>query len=224
MQEQDKGLSVQFFLHPQENPRKSKEAGRPIFDEIEMVSIAAPGNTKSEVVAFASSEHYDSNVQKQWTYAERFPEHYDAFKRGLDSQVQGTPLSEVGFLTIAQKAELKAKKIVTVEQLAAMADRDIKKMGIGFREHVDAAKAYLDVSSGTSELAKEMEELRRQIAELKGGQERSTEETGSQFAAMEEEDLRNMLQDAGVQVDGRWKKARLVKEADTLHSKAVEAA
>jgi len=224
MIEQDKGLSVRFWLHAVENPAKSKAAGRPIYDEVEMVSIMAPGNTKTEYTARADRMHYDSNVGQQWTYAERFADHYAAFKSGMEQLGQGTPISEAPFLSIGQKAEMVAKKIRTVEQLAAMSDRDIKAMGYGFRAHVDAAKAYLDTATGTAALAGEMAELRRQLAELQGGKVQAPVAASSQFASMDEEDLRNMLTDAGVAVDGRWGKARLVQEADALAAKATEAA
>jgi len=227
MHEADKALSVRFWLHATENKRKSKEAGRPIFDEVEMVSIVAPGNTKTEYTARADSEHYDSNVQRQWTYAERFAEAYEAFKRGLEDHVSGTPLTEVPFLTVGQKAEMRAKKIVTVEQLASMSDRDIRASGMGFRQYVDMARAYLDTAKGTSDLAAELAELRAKVAAMEGQAVPVAEEPEvdvvSQFNDMDEEDLRNMLSDAGVAVDGRWGKSRLVKEAEAL-AKASEAA
>jgi hypothetical protein len=226
MHEADKALSVRFWLHATENPRKSKEAGRPIYDEVEMVSIMAPGNTKTEYTARADSMHYDSNVSRQHTYAERFPEAYEAFKRGIDDHVSGTPLSEVPFLTVGQKAEMRAKKIHTVEQLAAMSDRDIRASGMGFRQYVDMAKAYLDTAKGTTELADELAALRAKVAAMEGQAEPVEAEADepSQFASMAEEDLRNMLSDAGVAVDGRWGKPRLVKEAEALAAKATEAA
>jgi hypothetical protein len=224
MHEADKELSVRFFLHATENPRKTKEAGRPIYDEVEMVSIMAPGNTKSEYTALAHSMHYDSNQSKQHTYAKRFDDHYEAFKKGLDEHLSGTPLAEVPFLTIGQKAEMRAKGIKTVEQLAGMADRSIRSAGMGFRQYVDAAKAYLDKANGTAQMANEMAELRRQLEELKAGQAPVVEEVAegpSQFATMAEEDLRNMLTDAGVAVDGRWGKSRLVAEAEKLAKEAA---
>lgn len=226
MIEQDKGLSVRFFLHAVANPAKSKEEGRPIFDEVEMVSIMAPGNQKTEFTARANRMHFDSNVSRQWTYAERFAEHYEAFKKGIEHHGQGTPLNEVPFLTLAQKAEMKAEKIVTVEQLAAMPDSNIRRKGVGFRQHVDAAKAYLDTANGTASLSAEMAALRAELAALKGGKapDSETQPRTSQFDGMAEEDLRNMLTDAGATVDGRWKKPRLIEEAEKLAAKATEAA
>lgn len=227
MQEQDKSLSVRFWLHPCENPAATKKQGRPIYDEVEMVSIMAPGNQKTEFTAHANRMHYDSNVGRQWTYAERFPEAYDAFKRGIENQMHGTPISEAPFLTVGQKAEMRASKISTVEQLAAMSDRDIRSKGMGFRAHVDAAKAYLDTTTGSAALSGEMAELRRQNEEmanrLKSLEGKSAAKTDSQFAMMDEEDLRNMLTDAGITVDGRWGKEKLVKVAEEAAEKAEAA-
>ena len=224
MEDADKKLSVQFFLTTKEDPRATKEAGRPIHKEVEMVSIQAPGNQKNVHTAFAHAKHYDSNISAQRTYAERFAEHYDAFKRGLDHQEPGTPLAEVAFLNMAQKADMRAMKITTVEQLAGMADRDIRTKGMGFRQYVDAAKAYLDKASGTNAIAAEMAALRAEIERLKSKpEEPETSSAPSPFDQMEPEDLRNMLTDAGVDVDGRWGKARLVQEADKL-AKTKEAA
>lgn len=225
MNEQDKSLSVHFFSHPVENPRKTKEAGRPIFDSVEMVSIMAPGNTKTEYTSKASSMHYDSNARKQWTYAERFADHYAAFKRGSESQQPGTPLSEVPFLTLAQKAEMTAMKLHTVEQLAGMADRDVAKKGMGFRAYVDSAKAYLDTTQGTNALQSEMEDLRRQLAAMKANAptESATEaeESAIEFDGMEDDDLRNILKDAGVSWDKKWARARLVSEIRKLEKEAA---
>jgi len=223
MNEADRNLSVRFWLHPKENPRKSKEAGRPIYDEVEMVSIMAPGNTKTEFTGRAHSMHYDANEQRQRTYAERFAEHYSQFKAGLEEQVQGTPLSEAAFLSVGQRAEMRAKQIKTVEQLAAMSDRDIQKMGMGFRKHVDAARAYLDTANGTSVMTKEIEELRRQIAALQasGPAVQAPEPETDQFDQMADEDLKNMLTDAGVTVDNRWGRKRLLEETRSLAREAA---
>lgn len=223
MNEHDKALSVRFWLHAVENPRKTKEAGRPIFDEVEMVSIMAPGNTKTEYTARADSWHYDSNESRQRQYFERFAEHYEAFRRGVEDHVSGTPLTEVPFLSVGQKAEMRAKKIVTVEQLASMSDRDIRGAGMNFRQYVDKARAYLDTAKGTSDLAAELAELRAKVAAMEG-QATSVAEgpevnVSSQFSDMDEDDLRNMLTDAGVAVDGRWGKARLMREATALAEK-----
>lgn len=221
MNENDAKLSVRFFLHPQQNHKKTKEQGRPIFDQVEMVSIQAPGNRKTEHVANAHSMHYDSNVGKQHTYAERFAEAYRAFKDEVEDHVAGTPITEASFLDTAQKAEMRAAKIYTIEQLAGMADRNVRNMGMGFRTYVDQAKAYLDTALGTTALASEMDELRRQIAELKAGKEPVVEPSGADFSSYTDDDFRNMLTEAGITVDGRWGRERLIHEFEKATAEAA---
>lgn len=226
MEEQDKTLSVRFWLHPRENPAETKRQGRPIYDEVEMVSIMAPGNQKTEFTARADRMHYDSNVGRQWTYAERFPEAYAAFKRGIEDYVQGTPIADAPFLTVGQKAEMKASKIATIEQLAGMTDRDIRAKGAGFRAHVDAAKAYLETTTGASALTADMEELRKQnealmarLSALEGGKKDVPASDEGEFAGFGDDDLRNMLQDAtGEAPDGRLGRKGLIKKLRELQA------
>lgn len=223
MHEADRALSVQFFLAPIENPKKSKEEGRPIYDEVEMVSIMAAGNTKTEFTARADRMHWDGNNNKQWTYAERFPDHYAQFKQGIAEQVSGTPITEAPFLTVGQKAELKADGIKTIEQLAAMSDTNIRRKGMGYRERVDKARAYLDATTGTTQVFKELEDLRAQLAALQGEKapETPAEAPVMGFDQYSDEDLRNMLTDAGKTPDGRWGRDRLVKELTDMAEEAA---
>lgn len=228
MHEADKVLSVKFFLHHKENPRKSKEAGRPIFDQVEMVSIMAPGNRKTEFTAPADEVHFNGNEKRQMTYAERFAEQYDAFKRGVEEQLVGTPLSEAPFLRAqpALRAEMEAAKIFTVESLAGMSDTNIRKMGMGFRKHVDEAKKYLETSSSNATMQAELEKLRKQVADLQGTPTAKADDTTEPdvFDLMEPEDLRAMLTDAGEEVDGRWGAEKLRAKAREISAEAEEAA
>lgn len=220
MHEADRGLSVQFFLKPRENPRRTKEEGRPIFDEIEMVSIAYPGNKTTQMTAPALKVHYNANIKAQQTYAERFPEQYRQFKDGIAEQVSGTPIHVLG-LSTAENAELAASKIKTVEQLANMPDANIRKMGPSFRSRVDHAKAYLETATGATAMRDEMAALRAELEALRAQNPAPAPAPEvDPFAGMEDEDLRNMLTDAGVDVDGRWGRKRMLDELAKLREAA----
>ena len=214
----DLGLGVAFYVKAVENPRKSKEAGRPIFDNKEYVHIRFPADNKRELHAPAHDMHYVTHLKRQMTYAERFPEVYKAFKESGETVVNGTPIAELPSLTEAQRAELRAQKIMTVEQLANLPDATIKRMGMGAREMRNQAEAYLSVASGTAEVAG----LKRQIADL----QKMLSATPApmpvdEFADMSDDDLRNILTDAGKDVDKRWGRKRLI---DEIRAGAEEAA
>jgi hypothetical protein len=218
MENPDETLGVKFFIKAMENPRKSKEAGRPIFDDVEMVSIIIPGDTKQERVAPAHEMHFVSHKRQQMTYAERFRTFYEAFRDEREDFIGGTPLDLVTFLTPSQREELTRQKIRTVEQLAGLQDRIINRMGPGWREKVEAAQAYLKRSEGTAEV----EALKAQIAEL---QAMLAPAQSDPFDGFDRDDLFNMAQDAGLEPRANASRESLVKMlADAAAKKAKEAA
>lgn len=215
----DTGLGVEFFTKAVEHPAKTREAGRPIFNDMEYVRISFPGDSKRELVAPASEMHYVSHAKQQMTYAERFAGSYAAFKDSNTEYVSGTPIDELTALTASKKAELKAMKIRTVEQLAGLPDVTIKKIGMGAREMVEQAQAFLAAASGTAEIA----ELRRQLAELQAA--KAAPETSDEFSGFSEEDLKNMIQDAGGEVPrGNAKRETLVARLQEIAAQKTEAA
>lgn len=211
MDNPDLTLGVQFFIEPVENPAKTRSEGRPIFDDREFIRIAFPGDNKRELVAPANEMHYVAHERRQMTYAERFAKAYEAFRAGEESFVSGTPLVHVPFLTRSKVAELKALKISSVEQLAGLPDASIKKIGMGGRDLVDQAKAYLDVSKGTAQVA----ELQRQIEELKAGMVRKDEKPDP-YDGFENEDLENMIVDAGGNLPDRKTRKALIAVLDSM--------
>lgn len=218
MENPDLALGVEFFLKPVENPRKSAEAGRAIYDEREYIRIALPGDSKSEIVAPANELHYVPHLKSRVTFAERFAAAYDAFKRDQADYVHGTPLSAISFVNLAEREELASQKVKTVEQLAGLTDQAIRKLGMGWREKVERAKAFLDRSKETAEV----DGLKARIAELEAMMRPApVAEAGSPFDAYERDDLFNMATDAGLEPRANASKESLVK---MLTAKAAEAA
>jgi hypothetical protein len=217
MHDADKSLSVKFFLHPRLNPRKTKDAGREIYDEIEMVSIQTPGNNKTVHNAPAGDFHWDGNNSRSVTYKARFAEAYGAFKRGTAEMQSGSPLTVLG-LNTAQIAELHAKSVRTVEHLAGMSDTNISRMGHGTRDLVNKARAFVDSTTGAAATLKEIEALKAQIAELKG----EAKPVDDKFAGYSDDDLKNMIRDAGGDVPrGAASRATLIARLDDLAEKAA---
>ena len=155
-EEADKKLFVVFFREAVQNEFKSIEAGRPIFDDIDMIRIHAPG-TRDTMVGMA---HHG--------YQQRFPRQWAQYKAGQEQTVSGTPLSQVPWLTVSQVAELATFNIKSVEGLASMPDNVAQK----FMNHhalKQQAAAYLESAKGAAPLLKMQAELAKrdeQIAEL----------------------------------------------------------
>lgn len=205
-QNPDAGLGVEFFVKPTQNAAKSKEANRPIFEDKEFVRIAFPGDGKRELVAPAHEMHFNGNagVREQMTYAERFAASYAAFKEERIDFVSGTPLSVLVGVTPSEQSELKALKVHTVEQLAGLATPARKKLGILGNKLIPLAEQFLEGAQGRSEV----EMLKARIAELEGVQQspgtgKNTNPVQSdEYAGFEDDDLKNMIRDAGGDVPG----------------------
>jgi hypothetical protein len=162
------------------NPQKSKEAGRPIFDEIERVSVQHVGDQKTwpwfnahERSIYIRGPGGEGSYK---TYAENFYEHYKAFKEGQARAQSGTPVEELPFLSNAKRAELKALNIHTAEALAQLEGTPLTRLGMGGREMKNQAQAYLDrakegamdakLAAQNARLQDELEKMREQLANV----------------------------------------------------------
>lgn len=218
----DAGLGIKFFMKPVEHPAKSKAAGRPIFEDREFVSIIFPGDNKREHVAPAHEMHFSSHHRRQMTYAERFQPIYDAWKATGAEAGGGTPLSAVTFLTPARVEELRAARVLTVEQLAGLPDVTIKRLGMGARDLVEQAQAYLKAAEGVSQVAAmqtQIDELKQMLAATR------VAPPTDPFADMERDDLFNMATDAGLNPRANASRDSLVEMLnEAAKKKAREAA
>lgn len=220
MENPDMQLAVEFFSKPIEIPRKSKAEKRPIFEDREYIRIRFPADNKRELVAPAHEMHYVSHLKRQMTYAERFKPNYDAWRADHEAEfIEGTPLSEATFLTEAKRAELRAQNIKTIEQLAGLPTQAMRKLGMGAQGLVQSAQDYLERAKGLSEV----DALKARIAELEAGQaskaepkQDASEKVASELEGFGDDELKMMLKDAGVEVDGRWGRQRLEAEMQAL--------
>lgn len=146
-----KHLHITFYSEAVENPAKTREAGRPIFDERELVRIKFVGDQKRELVAPANEKCVKDPATQEWvSYAQLYHRHYDAFKSGQAAVGEGTPISELPFLTEARRAELRALHIHTAEALAQLEGSNLSRLGMFGRELKDKAQAYLDRAKETA--------------------------------------------------------------------------
>lgn len=214
----DMALGVEFFIKPVEHPAKSREAGRPIFEDKEYVRITLPGDRLREHVAPANEMHFVSHARRQMTYAERFGRLYEAWKESGAEIGSGTPLSAAPFLTPARIEELKARKVRTVEQLAGLPDTVARTLGMGARDMVQQANAYLKAASDTSEITR----LQDQIEELKRMIGAPHVSAPDPFDGMERDDLFNMASDAGLEPRANASRDSLVKSLIDAAKKKAE--
>src|SRR6266576_3397047 len=147
-----------FFMEPIEDELATAREGRTICREVEMIERLMP-----------SVMQYTIPVNKV-TDADRaeFPREYEAFKKGIEPALVGTPIEAWPQLNRAMVTELRALGIRTVEEIAGLDDRGTQRaMGLmGLR---NLARAYLDGAAAgalSGALMKENDELKVEIARL----------------------------------------------------------
>lgn len=217
----DKDLVIPLFkIHTTENKAKSKEAGRPIFDDMEVVEVRFAGDRNKISVfpahAVCGQMQDDDGDYRQMTYAERWPEQYKRFKAKQTQVAEGTPVDELPFLTQAKRSELKALSIYTAEALASLDGTPLKNLGPGGRDLKNQAQAYLDRAAGTADVTKmaaEIAELQRTIRELQADKAPAD----SQFMSWSADQIKDWIEDKiGERPKGNPSHATLVKRADEI--------
>lgn len=167
MQDPDAAVVALFLNSAVKNEAKSAEAGRPIFDDMEVCQLRYPGSKNIGVYPAHGFSHWKvdpfSGEQVKVSYAERFQRQYRQFKEHAIQTKVGTPLTEVRFLTEARRAELRALNIYTVEALAAIDGFELKNLGFNGRELKNRALEYIEESrekAPTTQMVAELEALR----------------------------------------------------------------
>lgn len=160
----DSAIHARFYLHPVLDEEASKAAGRPVHKELEYVEIVAPGNQNNIIKRPARQMDI-----------ERFSRQYSLFKDKSESQVVGTRLSDVTWLTRGQVEDLSLLRIHTVEQLAGLSD-SVCSQHTGLYDLKGRAARYMaDALSPMAELKKKNEELAAANADLSSKVERLLE-------------------------------------------------
>lgn len=172
---QENGALVEFYSEAVQNNFKSKQEGRPIYEDRVFVRIQTPGDTRTMI----NSEATDQDKAQ-------FPKSWEAFQRGLEAVTEGTPLAQWTAVTTSQVKELAHVHVRTVEHLAALSDSSLQKMGPGYQSLREQARHYIEAAKGNADataVLRENEQLREQVV-LMGDQIKALK---AQVDAMEAE-------------------------------------
>jgi hypothetical protein len=241
--------TVIFRNNASPNEALTKKEGRPIYDDMEVCDIFFPGMVKERVPTCRALDQADwiddqiMGTKRARTYMEKYAEEYQAFKAGVAQSSSGTPIEELPFLTEGKRLELKhGLKIYTAEQLAGLDGGALKALGPGGREMAMQAQAYLDMAKKGADATHLRDELADRDAKLAAMQAQidallaaanSPAKTANdepvvtedpQWSTFVDEDIANMLTQAGVSVDGRWKRKTLIEKAEAIIAAKKKAA
>lgn len=148
-------VRVKFVLGQLVDVKKTEaNDGKPIFMEQEYVEFTIPGDLKASPTVKATDRH-----------RRKYAKEYEAFLKGQELGVEGTPLGKAGFLTKGHVMTLEAQGFRTVEEFAQTDDGTISRLGMGYRKLRDQARAYVAALSGHHQ-AEELAAMKQQIADL----------------------------------------------------------
>lgn len=161
----ESGAYVTFYLDAVEIRAESEKAGRPVFRDLPHIRKIIPGDATNII------ERVAKDFDKQ-----QHPREWAKFEAQRSEGHDGMPLEQWPQITRAQVKEAKYFEVHTVEQMAGLADAHCQKLGMGFLELRNKAKAYIDAANGTANqtaqaaenqrLSQELELLKSQIADL----------------------------------------------------------
>lgn len=146
----------------------SEREQRPVMKTIEAVEVRFAGSKLYSPV-FPTDAMWKRDGHKIITYAERWAEPYRDFLAGNDQRAAGTPLEMLKPYGISdsQLSLCRALKIYSIEALHQLEGPNLKSLQMNANPLKEMARSYIaDRSSGAS-ASNEIEELRRQIEELK---------------------------------------------------------
>lgn len=156
----DSGALAMFDDDFVKNEYKSECEGRAVYDHYFCVELQWPGDkTKSFKYRFPISQ-----TKNEWT--ERFPKQWEAFRNSQEQMSEGTAIELWPPLDKRRVIELKANKIYTVEQIAALSDATGPTLGLEWRKMRDQAHAFLNPSVSVvqiSKLSRENDDLRNKL-------------------------------------------------------------
>ena len=146
-----------FRMEAKQNKAKTLTEGRPIFDQVPFVTIISPGDNKNVPDTKVLDEH-----------RQRWPRQWEAFEKGLEQPINGTPINQWPILNNAQVAELKALNIHTIEEMASLSDGGTQQI-VGLMTLKQQAIAHLATSKDDGvvyEALDKVEKLEEQMAAM----------------------------------------------------------
>jgi len=160
------------------DPDATKAAGAPRYRNVPMVEIVIPGDNRTRIVR----EVQDKD-------RERWPDQWERFSGGAVMQIEGTPLSEWPQITVAQVEDMRQQNVLTVEQLANVADHLLPRLGMGARDLQNKARIWLGIAADQGKAVETITAQGKQIADL--SRRNSDLESMIQGLALQIEQLRS---------------------------------
>lgn len=154
----DKSMVCRFYMRALHNAAKSKQEGRPVYEDKIFVIIHPPG----ERLNIVDREATDFDKR-------RWPAQWHQFQQNKVQQPDGTPIDLLYPDYPSVAAMLRAHGVATIEQCAALSGNAVDNMGMGSQRYVNAAKTYIQASAKgvqATQLRAQLEDRDREVRVL----------------------------------------------------------
>jgi len=160
----------QIAIH---DPKRSNELGYRVTRDVIRAYIMQPGSRDvfeidaeawlAQIRAKVLDDAHDAYPQE---WVDQFFKKCELFKAGQEAPVNGTHVREWPHLSPAQVQNLVAARIITVEDVAALTEEALSRVGMGSRELREKAREWLEKRDLTKSALQENEALKSQLADL----------------------------------------------------------
>lgn len=163
---------VRFERRPIEDKAASLAQGRYVAKDVDYAIITPPYSKDEQIKKVA--QFLDDNALKvshgkiSQEQADFYQKQYEAWKRGQELPLVGTPIRGWAVISPAQQEMLIRLNIPTVEYLAEINDEGTKAVGMGALDLKRKAKAWLAQAQDKGPLTQQMAALQAENDVLKG--------------------------------------------------------
>jgi len=161
---------VRFERVAFEDKQASLQAGHYVAQDIDMAYVTPPYSKdvmKYKVKSWMTQLQQDltnNRISKQWV--DEYKKAYEYWLKGQELPVDGIPIKGWGVISPAQQETLTRMHILTVEQLAAVNDEGMRRIGIGAVDMKTKAATWLKSLKKSGAVTIEMAELKAENTRL----------------------------------------------------------
>lgn len=168
---------VMFETRAEEDRDASQKAGHYVGRDVDYVFVTPHGSkdrierVAADWIAKLEDDALQERIPKEWL--RHFKGLFEDFKGGREGRVNGIPVQNWPGLSPSQVKTCQSLKLFAVEDVAAMNEEAIARMGMGARalkqraqEYLAAAKDVGQVAEASASLKLENEGLKAQVAQL----------------------------------------------------------
>lgn len=170
MERKERPAYVRFETRPIEDKAASLEKGHYIARDVDYVLLTPPYSKDVNIFKveqwFKQLEHDQMAERIPRSWVENYKQAYQAWKRGQELPLNGTPIKGWGVVSPAQQETLIRMNILTVEDLAKVNDEGIKRIGMGAVDLKHKADAWLSQLSDKGPLTQEIASVKARNREL----------------------------------------------------------